>query len=65
MTDLEDLDIAWTRITDSGLRHLAGLRKLQSLNLHATKVSDVGVMKLQELLPNCRVVAELSYRRLR
>ena len=33
-------------VTDAGLKELAGLTQLQSLNLHNTKVTDAGLKEL-------------------
>ena len=40
-------------MTDAGLKELAGLKSLQSLNLHSTKVTDAGLKELQKALPGC------------
>jgi hypothetical protein len=42
-----------TGITDAGLVHLGGLRNLRLLDLSRSDVTDNGVKKLQEALPNC------------
>lgn len=38
-----------SKITDDGLQHLSGLRRLRVLWLFGTNVSDAGLPKLQEL----------------
>jgi hypothetical protein len=53
---LESLDLYNTRITDAGLEHVKGLKQLRELNLTYTQVTDKGVKKLQEALPNCKIV---------
>ncbi|MGD0899850.1 MAG: hypothetical protein ABR915_18615 [Thermoguttaceae bacterium] len=45
----------WFGFTDAVLEHLKGLAKLQRLYLDGTKVTDEGVKKLQEALPNCKI----------
>ena len=54
MTILKILDLSFTNITDEGLEHLKGLTKLQLLNLN-DKVTDEGVQKLRQALPNCEI----------
>ena len=56
---VESLDLTGTGITDAGLKHLAGLTNLQVLNLRGTQVTDQGVKKLQEALPNCKIITDL------
>jgi hypothetical protein len=43
------LDLSDTRVTDAGLKELAGLRSLQLLNLHNTQVTDAGLKELIRL----------------
>ncbi len=43
------------QITDAGLEHLKGLTKLKTLSLPGTQVTDSGVKKLQQTLPNCKI----------
>ena len=45
-----------TRITDAGLAQLAGLTQLQELHIERTQITDAGVKKLQQALPNCKIV---------
>ena len=42
-------------ITDAGLVHLKGLTNLEGLLLIGTQVTDAGVAKLKEALPDCRI----------
>ena len=44
-----------TRVTDAGLVHLKGLTRLQVLDVSSTQVTDGGVQKLQQSLPNCGI----------
>ena len=41
--------------TDAGLEHLKGLSNLQELYLGKTQVTDEGIKKLQQALPNCEI----------
>jgi len=43
------------QITDAGLAHLAGLTQLRALFLYNRQVTDEGVKKLQQALPNCKI----------
>jgi hypothetical protein len=45
-----------TKITDAGLKHLAGLTGLRLLLLTATPVTVSGVAELEAVLPECLVV---------
>jgi hypothetical protein len=56
MTQLAGLSLVGTQVTNSGLEHLKVLTKLEYLNLEETKVTHEGVKKLQEALPNCKIV---------
>jgi hypothetical protein len=38
-----------------GLEDLAKLKQLRRLDLHGTKVTDAGVMELQEALPDTSI----------
>jgi hypothetical protein len=55
MPQLQWLYLDDTGITDAGLKHLVGLTRLQELDLHGTHVTDEGIAKLQEALPNCQI----------
>ena len=52
---LGDLDLDDNPITDAGLVHFSGLKKLELLSLYGTHVSSAGVDELQRALPNCRI----------
>jgi len=45
----------FNEITDAGLVHLQRLTSLQKLNLAHIQVTDAGVAKLKEALPNCDI----------
>ncbi|MFP6900231.1 MAG: hypothetical protein VCA36_04775, partial [Opitutales bacterium] len=44
-----------TKVTDKGLEHLVGLKKLRRLYLWQSEVTDEGVDKLQKALPGLNV----------
>ena len=43
------------QITDAGLMYLESLKNLESLDLAGTQVTEAGVMRLQQALPNCNI----------
>ena len=49
LTNLTDLNLYRTQITDSGLAHLKGLTKLQHLWLTSTQITDAGLVDLKGL----------------
>jgi hypothetical protein len=52
LDSLERLEFSHCPIEDAGLQQLASLTKLRELNLEATQVTDEGVARLCEKLPN-------------
>jgi Leucine-rich repeat (LRR) protein len=44
-----------SQITEPGLVHLKALTNLESLFLSNTKITDAGLVELQEALPNCKI----------
>lgn len=58
LPQLTQLAILHTEVTDAGIEHLKGLTQLQSLILYRTRVTDAGVKKLQQALPNCKIIWE-------
>ena len=56
LENLEYLNVYGTEIGDAGLAHLANLKKLKSLYVWQTKVTDDGVKKLQEALPELKII---------
>ena len=58
MTNLEELNICMRSLTDNGLEHLRGLTRLRRLRLyetHHTNVTNAGLEKLKQALPNCTI----------
>ena len=49
MTNLQSLNLTYTKVTDAGLAHLKGLTRLQSLQFEATQVTDAGLKHLKGL----------------
>jgi hypothetical protein len=45
----------YTQVSDAGLKELAELKTLTSLNLQNTKVTAEGVKELQTALPKCKI----------
>ncbi len=56
LTNLEVLELDECPITDRGLPHLEGLKKLKTLDLKDTKVTATGVERLRKALPGARIV---------
>lgn len=56
LENLEYLNLYGTEVTDAGLVNLEGLAKLKTLYLWQTKVTDAGVAKLQQALPNLKII---------
>jgi hypothetical protein len=44
-----------TQVTCAGLKELAGLKSLQTLDLAGTKVMDAGVAELRKALPDLKI----------
>jgi hypothetical protein len=49
LADLHLLDLASTKITDTGLRHIAALTHLRELSLSRTMITDAGLQFLKDL----------------
>ena len=50
------LDLVETKITDAGLKELAKLQQLTSLDLRYCKqITDAGVAELKKALPKCKI----------
>lgn len=54
-TQLKELILSTTHVTDKGLIHLTGLTELRWLSLKRTMVTKEGVEKLAAALPRCRI----------
>ena len=44
-----EVNLSWTKVTDAGLKDLAPLTQLQTLDLSETKVTDAGLKDLAAL----------------
>ena len=49
LSQIEQLDLNGSFVTDAGLVHLRGLTNLSSLGLHSTQVTDAGLAHLERL----------------
>ena len=57
LAKLEELDLKQNPgITDAGLGHLEKLTQLKKLHLTMTGVTDEGIEKLKQALPDCQIV---------
>lgn len=56
LRNLETLSLDCASVTDAALVHLTRLKKLQNLNLTGTSITAGGVHRLQQALPNCRII---------
>jgi hypothetical protein len=55
LSDVKWLVLMDTRITDAGLEHLKGLKKLERLDLEGSLVTEKGVETLKNSLPNAKI----------
>jgi hypothetical protein len=53
---LEILTLEGASVTDAGLVHLEKLANLQKLNLRGTPVTEAGIGKLRNALPDCEII---------
>lgn len=61
MTSLEHLNLGETQVADTSLQHLSALRNLKHVFLSRnTRVTEAGLRKLNELLPECDVQIGLT-----
>jgi hypothetical protein len=44
-----------TKVSDAGLEHLKELKKLRSLTLRKTTVTEKGIAELKKALPKCGI----------
>ena len=55
MTEEVHLTFSHSQITDAGLKELAKMKNLASIDLIETQVTDAGVAELKKALPNCEI----------
>lgn len=60
LPDLEQLSLRNTPITDAGLKHMKGLTGLKELNIGGTRLTELGVRELRQVLPRCRIWTDLD-----
>ena len=62
LANLEHLDLSCFQIdsavTDKGLLHLVGLRKMQKMNLRGLSVSKTAAARLRKALPNAEILID-------
>ena len=56
LPNLKVLFLENTEITDAGLKYLEEIQGLQKLYLRGSQVSPKGVQRLQQALPDCRII---------
>jgi hypothetical protein len=54
---LKALKLDMTSVGDAGLAHGTGFRKLNTLDLTRTRVTDEGAEKLRRALPDCEILS--------
>jgi len=55
-THLEALELHGSNVTDSGILQLTNCSELRYLGIKRTKVTPDAVKKLQEALPDCKIL---------
>jgi hypothetical protein len=55
MQTLRTLDLDYTEITDDGLKHLMGMKKLEWLSVKGTNTTAAGIAELRRALPQLSV----------
>jgi hypothetical protein len=58
LNKLKVLKLNSTAVTDAGMEHLASLTNLQELWLQRTAVTADSIAKLQERIPNCKIITQ-------
>src|SRR6185503_1250895 len=55
LTNLTELRLAGTKLTDTGLAHLATLPRLLAVRLAGTRISPDGLAAFEEARPQCKI----------
>lgn len=58
--DLQYLNLYDTQVSDAGLEHLKSLKGLKKLYVWKSKVTEAGMKKLNESLPELKIIGELK-----
>lgn len=53
--NLELLYLSHTSVTDAGLGYLTGLKKLRAVEIQDTAITDDGIQRLKQALPNTSI----------
>ena len=56
LSDLQHLCLVGSQVSDEGLEYLSGLAELRILDLTDTQVTPEGIKRLQEALPDCKII---------
>ena len=62
IASLTTLELAKTKVTDAGLKHLAGLKGLSHLTIEGSEVTKAAVASLESTKPQFRVERRASCR---
>jgi hypothetical protein len=65
LTALKELELSGRKITDAALVYLEGLSGLKVLRLRQTQITDDGAAKLKKALPDCKIIVERAYAKLK
>ncbi|MEA3365955.1 MAG: tetratricopeptide repeat protein, partial [Candidatus Hydrogenedentes bacterium] len=57
---LKYLDLSQSEITNDMVEYLAELRQLQTMDVRGTGLTQAGIRRLREWLPNCKVLFDVS-----
>jgi len=60
LSELQQLYVQETAITDDGLRILQEMKTLVTLNVRETKVTAMGVAQLKLALPDCQIKSDFT-----
>jgi len=55
-TELEELDLRESEVTDQGILQLRTLKNLKRLDLRGSPITEQGVQNLARVLPECEIL---------